>query len=177
MTRMPTNNQMELTGVIEALAYLRPRPEAVAVYTDSTYVIRGITAWVWNWRKRDWKTAEGGDVVNRDLWEILVELVSQRGKTKVQWHHVRGHSGIPGNERVDEIATTFALARQPQFCREGRHRAHHLRNHSRCVLLVGSSGDVPAHSAARSEDRAQSRRRPGRLPGHCAQGLSPRLLR
>jgi ribonuclease HI len=106
-----TNNQMELTAVTEALAYLRPRSGPVAVYTDSTYVIRGISQWIAGWKRRGWKTAEGTPVLNRDYWEALSDLVSERGRGgRVTWHYVRGHTGVPGNERVDEIATTFATA-------------------------------------------------------------------
>jgi ribonuclease HI len=103
-----TNNRMELTGAILALSSLRDVPGAVALYTDSTYLIQGIRGWIFGWRKRGWKTAAGGDVLNRDLWEQLDDLVSARGKGSVVWHYVRGHAGIPGNERVDEIADGFA---------------------------------------------------------------------
>ena len=60
-----TNNQMELTAPIEALRRLQRTPGALAIYTDSTYVIKGIREWIWVWRKRGWKTAEGNDVLNR----------------------------------------------------------------------------------------------------------------
>ena len=103
-----TNNRMELTGAIEALAALRGVPGALAMYTDSTYLIQGIRAWIFGWRKRGWKTAAGADVLNRDLWERLDELVAARGARAVEWHYVRGHAGIPGNERVDEIADGLA---------------------------------------------------------------------
>ena len=66
-----TNNKMELTGAIEALDHLATSPGPVAIYTDSTYVIKGISEWIWAWRRRGWKTAEGGDVLNRELWEQL----------------------------------------------------------------------------------------------------------
>ena len=71
------------------------------MHTDSTYVIKGISEWIWAWRRRGWKTAEGNDVLNRELWQALEELVTARGKGGIAWHYVRGHSGIPGNERVD----------------------------------------------------------------------------
>jgi len=103
-----TNNRMELTGAIQALSALRGVPGALAIYTDSTYLIQGIRAWIFGWRKRGWKTAAGGDVLNRDLWEQLADLVADRGKGAVEWHYVRGHAGIPGNERVDEIADGLA---------------------------------------------------------------------
>jgi len=107
-----TNNQMELTGVISALQYLRSRPGRIALHTDSTYVIRGITQWIHGWRRRGWTTAEGKPVLNRDLWETLLALVAARGRGGVAWHYVRGHADIPGNVRADEIAVGFA-AGQP----------------------------------------------------------------
>jgi ribonuclease HI len=103
-----TNNKMELTGAIAALSTLAATPGRVAVYTDSTYVIQGIGGWLYNWKRRGWKTATGADVMNRELWEELDALASSRGARSIAWHYVRGHSGIPGNERVDEIADSFA---------------------------------------------------------------------
>jgi ribonuclease HI len=104
-----TNNKMELSGAIAALRHVADRPGPVAIYTDSTYVIQGVTQWVWGWRKRGWKTAQGSDVLNRDLWEELSSLAGARARGDLQWHWVRGHVGTPGNERVDEIAVAFAL--------------------------------------------------------------------
>lgn len=103
-----TNNKMELTAAIEAFAHAGTTAGAMAVYTDSTYVIKGIKEWIWNWRRRGWKTAEGADVQNQDLWRELDALVSARPRGSVSWHYVRGHAGIPGNERVDAIADGFA---------------------------------------------------------------------
>jgi ribonuclease HI len=103
-----TNNKMELTGAIEALSRLRDTPGPLAVYTDSTYVIQGISSWVHNWRRKGWRTATGGEVANRDLWEQLWDLTAARGARSMAWHYVRGHIGIPGNERVDAIADGFA---------------------------------------------------------------------
>lgn len=113
-----TNNRMELTAVSEALRSVRDMPGPVAVYTDSTYVIRGIREWIHAWRRRGWKTVGDKDVLNRDLWEELAALESGRGTSgKVTWHFVRGHSGIPGNERVDEIAEGNAAGRPPALYR------------------------------------------------------------
>jgi len=106
-----TNNRMELTGAIEALTELRGVPGSLAIYTDSTYVIQGIRGWIHGWRKRGWKTATGGEVLNRDLWEQLDALVAARGRGSVEWHYARGHAGIAGNERVDEIADGLAQGR------------------------------------------------------------------
>ena len=101
-----TNNKMELTGAIEALSRLRGTSGPVSIYTDSTYVIQGIRGWVHGWKRRGWKTAAGRDVLNRELWERLDDLATSRGPRAIAWHYVRGHVGIPGNERVDEIAAT-----------------------------------------------------------------------
>src|SRR6476620_3195175 len=103
-----TNNKMELTAAIEALRAVAAMPGPVAMHTDSTYVIKGISEWIWAWRRRGWKTAEGNDVLNRELWQALEELVTARGKGGIAWHYVRGHSGVPGNERVDAIADGLA---------------------------------------------------------------------
>lgn len=95
-----TNNRMEMTAALEAL--LQVPPEAsVILYTDSVYVIRGITQWVFGWRKRDWKTAEGKDVTNRDLWEKLSGACINK---KIDWRYIPGHKGFAGNERVDLLA-------------------------------------------------------------------------
>jgi ribonuclease HI len=97
---LTTNNRMELTAVIRALEALK-KPSAVRVFTDSEYVRKGITEWVKGWKARDWKTSDRKPVKNRDLWERLDELAAGH---QVQWQWVKGHSGVPGNERVDRLA-------------------------------------------------------------------------
>ena len=99
-------------AVIQPLRELGP--QTVDVFTDSSYVIKGITQWIWAWMKRNWITADGKDVANADLWKQL--WVATRGK-EVQWKYVKGHSGIPGNERVDEIAVAFSKGRLPHLYR------------------------------------------------------------
>jgi ribonuclease HI len=106
---LTTNNRMELAGSIIGLEVLHDVPGPVLLYTDSTYVIRGITQWIHGWRRRGWKTAEGADVTNRDLWERLARVAhARKGDDAVDWRYVRGHAGVPGNERVDEIAVGFS---------------------------------------------------------------------
>lgn len=100
-----TNNQMELMGAIQALRRIGKTPHEIHVFTDSTYVIRGITQWIWGWRKRGWISAEGKPVANEELWKTLANCTAQN---QVHWHYVKGHSGIPGNERTDEIAVAFS---------------------------------------------------------------------
>jgi ribonuclease HI len=98
--RNTTNNRMELTAVIEALASLK-RSCKVAIYTDSEYVRKGMTEWMTNWQRRGWKTADGKPVKNMELWQRLDAL---RKLHEVDWHWVRGHTGDPGNERADALA-------------------------------------------------------------------------
>jgi len=105
-----TNNQMELMGTIVALRQI-PKAEAVMLYTDSTYVIKGITQWIWGWMKNGWKTAEGKDVSNKELWQELLREQQRLGKGVVKLHYVPGHAGVPGNERTDEIAVSFSKGR------------------------------------------------------------------
>lgn len=104
-----TNNKMELTGAISALSYVSKNiplnENGIIIHTDSTYVINGITKWIYSWGKNNWQTSQKKEVLNRDLWEELLSLTV--GK-KIEWKYVPGHSGTPGNERCDEIATTFA---------------------------------------------------------------------
>ncbi len=112
-SRHTTNNQMELTAVIQALQHLQHTPGTPDVYTDSTYVIRGISQWIWGWKKRGWKTADGKDVLNRPLWETLARLVDRRGpRGEISWHYVRGHTSVAGNERADTIAVQHAAGRR-----------------------------------------------------------------
>ena len=95
-----TNNRMELTAVIRALEALK-RPSEVEVYTDSEYVMKGITEWLPAWKRRGWKTADRKPVKNDDLWRAL-DAAAQRHT--VRWHWVRGHAGHPENERADALA-------------------------------------------------------------------------
>ena len=105
-----TNNRMELTAVIEALALLKRRTP-VAIYTDSEYVKNGITSWIHGWKKRGWRTADNKPVKNIELWQRLDTLVAQH---PVEWHWVRGHTGDPGNERADALANRgVAALRKP----------------------------------------------------------------
>lgn len=99
-----TNNQMELMGIIKGLAFIQDEKAPVIVYTDSVYAIRGITQWIFGWMKRGWKTAEGEDVLNKDLWRTLKTIVDKIGAKNIQWRWLKGHSNTPGNDRVDEIS-------------------------------------------------------------------------
>lgn len=98
--RETTNNRMELTAAIEALAALK-RPCVVDLYTDSEYLRKGITEWMENWKRNGWRTSAKKPVKNADLWQALEEASH---KHAVNWHWVKGHNGDPGNERADALA-------------------------------------------------------------------------
>jgi ribonuclease HI len=99
-----TNNRMELMAAISALESLTVAC-TIDLHTDSQYVRQGITEWMPNWIRRNWKTAGGDPVKNRDLWERLHAAAARH---RVAWHWVKGHSGDPDNERVDALARAAA---------------------------------------------------------------------
>ncbi|MCB9991093.1 MAG: ribonuclease HI [Rhodospirillales bacterium] len=96
-----TNNRMELMAVIQGLETLK-RPCRVEVYTDSKYVLQGITEWLAGWKAKGWKTASKKPVKNQDLWQRLDEA---QARHEVAYHWVKGHAGHPENERADSLAT------------------------------------------------------------------------
>jgi len=109
-----TNNQMELTAPIEALKYLKKHKinGGAEFFCDSKYVILGITEWIHNWMKNNWRNAAKKPVLNRELWEELYELVEEFkctfGGRKIKWTYVEGHNGNKYNDKADLIATSFA---------------------------------------------------------------------
>ena len=98
--RLTTNNRMELKAVIEALSALS-KPCKVTLTSDSTYVLKGISEWLPNWKKRGWRTAGKKPVKNGDLWKTLDDLAEMH---EIEWHWVKGHSGHIENELVDQLA-------------------------------------------------------------------------
>ncbi len=105
-----TNNRMEMMATLEGLHFVHSTRQdlvecKVHVKTDSQYVLKGMTEWIGGWQKRNWIGSNKKPVLNRDLWEALLE--ASQG-LQVSYEYVRGHVGIAGNERADEIATTFA---------------------------------------------------------------------
>jgi len=95
-----TNQRMELQAAIQALKALK-KPSNITIYSDSKYVIQGITSWVHGWKKRGWKNAAKKPVVSQDLWETLDALNHIH---TVNWQWVKGHAGNVGNEKADELA-------------------------------------------------------------------------
>lgn len=104
-----TNNRMELTAAIKALEHLKEMKqaatEATTVYSDSKYVVQGISSWIVNWKRNGWKSAQKQPVLNQDLWQQLDALKTPH----VTFQHVRGHSGVPGNEEADRLANEGLL--------------------------------------------------------------------
>jgi ribonuclease HI len=99
-----TNNRMEMMAAIEGLRNI-PENFNIEVNSDSEYLINGITKWIINWQKNNWRTKDKREVLNKDLWE---KLLLETEKMKIEWQKVLGHSGHELNDRCDEIATDFA---------------------------------------------------------------------
>ena len=98
--KLTTNNRMELMAAIQALELLT-RPCSVQLNSDSVYVLKGITDWMPNWKKRGWKTASKSPVKNEDLWRRLDIAIA---KHTIEWKWVKGHSGDIGNDKADALA-------------------------------------------------------------------------
>ncbi|MGB3921663.1 MAG: ribonuclease HI [Minisyncoccia bacterium] len=98
-----TNNRMELTAAIRALEVVLE--SEITIYTDSEYVMKGMKEWIKKWQEKGWKTANKKPVLNQDLWQKLLDVSGDRN---IEWKYVAGHSGVPLNDRADEIATSFA---------------------------------------------------------------------
>ena len=97
-----TNNRMELMAAIKALEAIKPGFKGkTTLWTDSTYVMKGITEWIHGWKSRGWKKSDKKPVINADLWKVLDVLNAERD---VSWNWVKGHAGVDGNERADELA-------------------------------------------------------------------------
>ena len=105
--KLTTNNRMELTAAIKALEYCNNQEhkqrslQNIRIFTDSTYVKEGITVWINNWEKNNWKTSDKKNVKNVDLWKKLKELIQSN---QVEWNWIKGHSKDPMNDLADELA-------------------------------------------------------------------------
>jgi len=115
--RATTNNRMELTAALALFEALRELPRApdLVIRTDSRYLIDGLQKWLAGWKRKGWRTASGGAVLNRDLWERL-DAARLPGVSLV---HVRGHSGDPDNDRCDAIAVAFSRGQRPVLAGPG----------------------------------------------------------
>jgi len=100
-----TNNKMEMQAAISALMHLKNTNTSIELYTDSNYLRQGITEWIYNWKKNNWRTSSKKPVANRELW---IELDKLNRQMNVNWNWVKGHAGDPGNEKADELANKGA---------------------------------------------------------------------
>ena len=100
-----TNNRMEMMAALSAFQKISSEKGEAIVFTDSNYLINGMTKWIYGWQKNDWQTKDRHDVLNKDLWGALYDATLDR---KIKWNYVGGHIGIAGNERCDEIASDLA---------------------------------------------------------------------
>lgn len=114
-----TNNQMELRAICEGLDFVlksKKGSQELKIYTDSKYVVEGVTKWLQAWVRSGWKTTSGKEVQNQDLWKRLLTLLTDtKQERKVLFHHVPSHVGLILNERADKIATTCAERKKPYF--------------------------------------------------------------
>ena len=105
--KLTTNNRMELTAAIKGLEYCDSQEEnqlslkEIKIYTDSVYLKEGITSWISNWEKNNWKTADKKNVKNIDLWKKLKDLTRSK---QIEWRWIKGHSGDPMNDLADKLA-------------------------------------------------------------------------
>ncbi len=147
-----TNNEMELAAVIAALSQSSFNTADVEIFTDSSYVINGITKWIHGWEKNGWKTLAKEEVANKSSWQTLIALVRERqAHSKVSWNYVPGHVGVIGNERCDEIATGFASGK-PSALYRGR-----LGQYGRDILNFTIDDTLKkAKSASRAKSGAKA---------------------
>ena len=105
--KLTTNNRMELMAAIKALEYCfeqekeQPSLKLIRIFTDSVYVKEGITVWINNWEKNNWKTTDKKNVKNVDLWKKLKDLSKSK---QIEWCWIKGHSDDPMNDLADKLA-------------------------------------------------------------------------
>lgn len=147
-----TNNKMELSAAIESLSYVRDLggEYTIDMHVDSQYVINGITKWVAGWERNGWMSSKKEEVLNRDLWEPLAEVVAdlQMSGCKISWLYTPGHAGIEGNDRADIIATMFADDEDPKLFSGARSGYG--------VDLVPHAGDPKLLAAKKSKSKSSS---------------------
>ena len=142
---------MEMKAVIEGLRWFANRnPTELHIWTDSSYVIQGITAWIFGWKSKGWKTQSGQEVLNKEFWMELFDLTQKFPRGSLKWNYVPGHSGISGNERCDQIAVAFSQGQSP-FLFDGNFKnyGHSLEipDHITGALPQRSSGSQKSSKA------------------------------
>jgi len=146
-----TNNEMELTAIVSALSYAMNSEAPAYIYTDSQYAINGINKWMYGWEKNGWQTQNKESIKNKEIWQLLYDLVTNRPKNSLHLQHVRGHVGVPGNERVDDIARELAEGINVPLYR-GTLSDYPIRN----VLQIPSSEEQSSGAKKSSSKKAYS---------------------
>ncbi len=129
-----TNNRMELKAALEVLKRLKAlkREKGLTIRTDSKYLIDGLTKWIIGWKRKNWKTASGKNVLNRDLWEAL----DQANLDDVSLEYVKGHSGDPDNDRVDKIAVSYSQGNRAHITSEQSNNRRQASSESSAQSIV-----------------------------------------
>lgn len=148
-----TNNRMELQGLIVALEnmkdyYQKGSEIEFSLFIDSSYVLKGAKEWLKGWKNKNWMTSTKEEVKNSDLWRKVDELLEEHKENGIsfKWNLIKGHAGIPGNERCDIIATTFADNEKPDLYKGT------LLNYSIPTILETRKGAVTSKTKEKSED-------------------------
>jgi len=140
-----TNNRMELMAVISALEYcVNKETTPISIYSDSRYVINGVTKWLSAWQKNGWQTKNKTDVLNKDLWQKILMVISKI-KNQIEWQYVPGHVGVPGNERTDEIAQSFAFGKKVMLY-NGSLEKYHIKD----ILRTPSLEDISSKKSGKA---------------------------
>jgi ribonuclease HI len=146
-----TNNRMELQAIISACEMLKGHSGLITIYSDSSYVLQGVTKWMTNWKINNWLTKQKTEVLNKELWESLDEAIQH---LSIEWKKLPGHSGVPGNERADGVATAFADGKNPDLY-DGPREEYQYKYNIKNLLDIRVS-KVEAEKKSRSKMKAHS---------------------
>ena len=184
-----TNNRAELAAAIKAVQIARENNlEQMVVYSDSKYVIQGVTEWIYKWKENGWKTAGGDDVKNKGIWLELSKLVDE-STTKISWKHVAAHTGIPGNEEADRLANRAAKGAIQSVSVDHEKGSNHACNtsslHTNVVTITKSTDKTNRNESKNvtvelnvtpqknvTKDHTNTPV-PGSINGSCVSGSSP----
>jgi ribonuclease HI len=164
-----TNNRMELTAALTLLQKLRELPlhPDLAIRTDSKYLIDGFSKWMPGWKRKGWRTASGGPVLNRDLWEAL-DAARLPG---LPFRYVKGHSGDPDNDRCDTIAVAFSKGGRPALADGAPGGQRPAARRTRSSLAGAATAEASSTAKASSKAKAS----PAPAPSEAAESAPPAL--
>lgn len=166
-----TNNRMEMQAILESLKWVAAANDVagstITCLSDSAYALNGIKEWRFGWRQRGWRKASGEEVANRDIWQALDALIDEMSKQNICfiWRHVAGHAGIPGNERVDQIASSYAQSAPPELY-QGPYEGYgiDLSNESPAPESAAAKGKGKNQLKAKSGQKASGSKQSSKKP-------------